>query len=152
MENGKEGKEGEKGGAEEEREGDGWMVDVPGNVNDIVVTSQSTDHSHSTTTNTGPPNPTTTTTMSQMNFVPFTRTQTDANKRVNKVEETWKRGTKDVQTVPSNSANNTQLPCLLTVDHCPLSPKPTMLLEGCKANPTANEGVQEVRLGLWLKS
>ena len=54
---GEEGKEeGGKGREEEEEkareEGDDkWMGDVPGNVNDIVVMSQSPDRSHPTTTN-----------------------------------------------------------------------------------------------------
>ena len=50
------GKEGEKGREEEEEkareEGDNkQMVDMPGNVNDVVVMSQSPNHSHTTTTN-----------------------------------------------------------------------------------------------------
>ena len=85
--------EGGKGEEEEERvrnerdkEGFKQTVDAPGYVNDIVVMSQSPDHSHSTTMNAKPPNSTTTTTTLQTNRIPLARTQTNANERVNEVE------------------------------------------------------------------
>ena len=60
----------EKGEEEEEEraeEGVKQVENVPGDANDIVVTSQSADCLHSTTTDARPPNSTTTTTTSQTN-------------------------------------------------------------------------------------
>ena len=71
------------------------MADTLGDTNDIIVMSQSADHSHSTTMN-RPPNSTTTTTVSQTNHVTLARTQMDADKGVNEVEEMRKQLMKDV--------------------------------------------------------
>ena len=142
-ERGKVGNEGEKGKEEKERareEGDGRMVNVPGDANDVVVTSRSAGCLHSTTTNVGPPNLPTTTT-SQTNCVPFAKTQTDANRGGNEVEETRERGTRNVRTAPGDSATTppTRSP---TANHCPALPKPSVVPpEDRVANPTANKGV-----------
>ena len=116
-------------------------------MNDIIMTSQSTNHLHSTTN--GQPmeshNWSTTTTTLQ-NHVPLVRTQKDTEGRVSGVDEMRKGGAKNGRMVQDNLANNTLLPHLPTIDHCPTPPKPTTVsLEGCWVNLIGNKGIQEVR-------